>query len=288
MRHRALLLIPVLLLAAACNTTLSTDRVAPGGSLVVSTSTGGFPTGGNTSPCPPDSDVAVFVDGEEVASGTADAIGAFEIDLDVPAEVEEASYTIHAECTPQASEGNPEPTTVVLNPAELIVVADLTMAAAPQELAPGETFDVEGSWCVSDNGSTTPPEADITFEGETENIVAPDPQPFGETWVLEDLVAPATPGTYEVTGVCSYEDLILPPGLPPLGPLGEVEPAEIDPVEGAVAVVEEYPVVTITVVQPTTTSTTQPTTTTTTTATTAPPAVAPAAQARGGTPAYTG
>jgi len=284
MRHRALFVVPVLLIAAACNTTLSTDRVAPGGSLVVSTSSAGFPTGPNTQPCPPGSDVAVFVDGEEVASGTADGTGAFQIDLDVPGDVEEASYTVHAECTPQPSEGNPEPLPVVLNPADLIVFGELTMAAAPQELAPGETFDVEGSWCVSDTGSTTPPEADITFEGETENIVAPDPQPFGETWVLEGLVAPTEPGTYEVTGICSYEDLPSSFPFPPEIPFGEIGPQAIEPVEGATAVELDYPVATITVVEPTTT--TETTTTSGPTTTSAPPAVAPRAVAA--TPTYTG
>jgi hypothetical protein len=277
-RRSALLLAPVLVLAAACNTVVNggDSRVAAGDTVTVTQGTG-FPAGPNTSTCPADADVEVFIDDVVAGTGTSDVSGSFSIEITAPTTPE--SYEVHAECTVDApTEEDPEATaTTVLNPAQLIVEPELVLGAEPQEVVAGDTFAAVGNFCVSESPTGTRPIADITFEDETLQAVADGAQPFEETFSLE-LTAPTEPGTYEITGTCTYDDTPEAGfGFPPLEPEG---------VEAAAAVSVEYPIAEVVVVAVPEEPVTPPTPPAPTPAPEAPRS--PAAQPTTAAPTYTG
>lgn len=145
------------------------------------------------------------------APTVAGADGAFSIPFQAD---EQGFFTISASCSQLVDD--------VLVPWTfagqfLTVGPELVMAADPAgDLEPGEGFTVTGPFCVStfpdyddpeDPGFVEPPfpTVSVTFEGETQQLVAEEHQPFGETWSVE-LTAPETPGEYVVTATCTYDD----------------------------------------------------------------------------------
>jgi len=208
-RRSILLVVPLLVVAAACQTVVTPDRVPEGGGQTVTVSATGAtvvvggeePTGfpvPNT--CPPLSSVDVFVDGVLVTGATDDVAsgdGSFEIDIEAPSEP--GSYAVHAVCTLEAN-------VTELEPVNLIVEPDMEMSASPAELDPEQEFEVTGTWCVSQSEDSELPSAEVTFEGVTVPIEASSEQPFGETWSAT-FTAPADPGTYEVTATCTYDEV---------------------------------------------------------------------------------
>lgn len=273
---------PLALLLGACGgqTVVTPDRVEPTGTVVVSPDytfadwrcTEGEP-------------VQVFLDGDPVGGGVAGEDGAFEIEVTAPGTPED--YGVWVECVPDdfAAFGNG------LSSASLIVEPVLTMAADPDVLGPGESFDVTGNFCVSDSDESVPPFVTVEFEGETQQAVATQGQPFDETWTVP-FDAPEEEGTYDVDAECVYDewdpDDFGPLAAPSGDEVGVAAPSEPQP----------YPTVQVTVVvdeepEPTTTTTTTtteaPGTTTTTTAAEVPraPEPAPAAQPVTAVPTFT-
>lgn len=213
--RRSILLLPAILLLGACETTLSTDRAAPGETVTVT------PTYSPDNPFPDEcleGPVTVYVfDGvteEEAGTGTADDEGFFQIDIQAPGELGE--YEVTAECgmlVPVVDPMDPmnvifEPGIGRLSPAQLLVTLPLVLTVEPAEVAPGETALVTGTWCISQGTGSEVPVAEVTFAGATTTIDGDEAQPFGESWELE-VTAPAEPGEYPITATCTYDDEIL-------------------------------------------------------------------------------
>lgn len=230
-RRRSLLVLgPVLLLAAACQTVVTPDRVLEGGGEMVTVSSEPFIIPINA--CPPQSEVEVFIDDatEPAGTGTTDGDGQFSVEIAAPSDP--GAYEVYATCL---QPGDP-PTELDLAPITLIVEPALQMTADPTELAPGQELDVTGTWCVSQDDDGEVPTAEVSFEGVTEPHTAASSQPFGESWT-STFTAPAEPGTYEVTATCTYDEVDpdvpfdipdLPgfPGLPDIPELSELSAEE--------------------------------------------------------------
>ncbi len=281
MLRRVLPLAAVAVVLAGCQTVLSTNRAVPGETVTVT------PFYEGPEECAEGSTVDIFILpadevppegtsllglGEQLATGTAGADGAFSIEITAPEERDD--YAVWAECDflgPNLGDPQGEPIRqrIALDPDQLVVHAPLVLSAVPDEVEPGEIVVISGPWCVSQLPDGELPTVEVTFDGETHTLEAAEAQPFGEVWELE-VTAPTEAGTYPVTATCSYDD-----GEP------EAEPA----VAPAAIVSEDYvPTEVVVAAQPvpTTTTTTAPTTTTTT----APPAPAPRAVVA--QPSYTG
>jgi hypothetical protein len=252
-RARLLLAVP-LLLAAACQTVVTPNRVAEGGGQMVTVTAEPFiiPITG----CPPDSEVEVFLDdeAEPAGTGTADTNGDFSIPITAPAEP--GAYEVMAICNLEPQEGSP--TSIAMAPITLIVEPDLVMLADPDQLGPGEEFEVTGTWCVSQDDDGQVPTAAVTFEGETQDFTASGPHPFGESWTAT-FAAPDEPGTYEVTATCTYDEVDpdVPFDIPDLPDLpGDLTPVEQEALAAAAEAAEpaavdaDYEPVTVEVVVP--------------------------------------
>ena len=235
-RRSVLLIVPLLVLAAACQTVVTPDRVVEGGGQTVTVSSEPFliPVNG----CPSGSAVEVFIDDETepAGTGTADGDGQFAIEITAP--TEPGAYEVYATC----SFG--ESGVTDLFPITLVVAPDLMLTVDPVELAHGTEFDVAGTWCVSQDDDSDVPTATVTFEGETQDLTATSPHPFGESWGAT-FTAPEAPGTYEVTATCTFDEVDpdVPFEVPELPLEQQAAPADVAPA----AVDLDYDAVTVTV-----------------------------------------
>ena len=185
-RRSVLIAIPLLLLLAACQTLIDPDRVPEGGGQTVTVSAGGVflpgepPLEGPNS-CGPNAAVEVFIGDatEPAGSGTADASRGLRDRHHGPQPSPGATRS--SPSAPSRRRMVSRPTTSCSRPRS-IVAPDLEMSAAPTTLDPGQAFDVTGTWCVSQDNDSAVPTASVSFEGETHDLTAAGPQPFGESW----------------------------------------------------------------------------------------------------------
>lgn len=237
----------------------------------------------------------IFIDGEFAAAGDVGADGDFAVEVEAPGEL--GSYEVHAECDaadmgPFGGAGRSVSLPrqigdrLVMEPDWLVVVPALTMAADPDLLDPGQTFEVTGNYCISQHEDGIPPVVTIEFEGQERTATSsPDPQPFDGTWTVE-FTAPDEPGTYPVDAECVYDEQTPDPFAGFFEEIDDIVIAQAEPSDP-----QPYPTVEVTVVEeepaPTTTTTEAPATTTTVAEVPRAPQPAPAAQPVTAAPTFT-